>query len=392
MDKEIIFSIIVVTYNRLGLLKKCLDSFKNQTFKDFELFVVDRGSEPDASGVVSSMNDERFSYIRSSQDVHFCDIGNDVVNKTKGKYLCVFGDDDVIHKSALEIVNAAFDKNKDCDIAVIGSVALYSCDVQPKIFIPSDFSSQSDFPYFKPDLKIFKFPGKEYLQWMLSAQYIGPKASKCFPSWIHPSTFFIRKSENYEKVVKNQKGIMVKPSFDAGYLGVAYYTNMLFINAPLCVIKRGNNVSSAPRRIWNVETQDIKYMPKISHLENRGADSILNVLYLNNIQNEFDIKIQQSLYKKMLRDILYDSVWDKQTYQDIKTLAPYYISNAKHKVSAAFKYMFYVLKALISRRKKRKLVAMKNFMYESLDCTDVLKMLDSIYINQIDNIKKILNG
>lgn len=39
-----IFSIIVTTYNRLDLLKRCLDSIKSQTYKKFEVIVYDDGS------------------------------------------------------------------------------------------------------------------------------------------------------------------------------------------------------------------------------------------------------------------------------------------------------------------------------------------------------------
>ena len=35
---------IVVTFNRLPLLKKCLNSIRNQTNKDFDIIVVNNGS------------------------------------------------------------------------------------------------------------------------------------------------------------------------------------------------------------------------------------------------------------------------------------------------------------------------------------------------------------
>lgn len=35
---------IVVTYNRLNLLKRCIDSIRNQKYKEFDLFVINNGS------------------------------------------------------------------------------------------------------------------------------------------------------------------------------------------------------------------------------------------------------------------------------------------------------------------------------------------------------------
>ena len=37
-------SVIILTYNRGNDLKKCLDSLTKQTFKNFEVIVIDNGS------------------------------------------------------------------------------------------------------------------------------------------------------------------------------------------------------------------------------------------------------------------------------------------------------------------------------------------------------------
>ena len=39
-----IISVIIPTYNREELLKRCLRSLENQTFKDFEVIICDDGS------------------------------------------------------------------------------------------------------------------------------------------------------------------------------------------------------------------------------------------------------------------------------------------------------------------------------------------------------------
>ena len=50
MDVKI--SVVLPVYNVANYLKKCLDSLVNQTFKDFELILVDDGS-PDNSGQIA---------------------------------------------------------------------------------------------------------------------------------------------------------------------------------------------------------------------------------------------------------------------------------------------------------------------------------------------------
>ena len=52
MDKPAV-SIVIPTYNRTGFLREALDSVAAQTFSDYEVIVVDDGSEEDVSGAIA---------------------------------------------------------------------------------------------------------------------------------------------------------------------------------------------------------------------------------------------------------------------------------------------------------------------------------------------------
>jgi Glycosyl transferase family 2 len=58
-----LFSVIIPTYNRASLLRTALDSVFTQTFKDYEIIVVDDGSTDETSIVVSSYGD-RIRYFQ----------------------------------------------------------------------------------------------------------------------------------------------------------------------------------------------------------------------------------------------------------------------------------------------------------------------------------------
>lgn len=56
--KEIIFSVVIPTYNRADQLKDCLDSLLKQTFKHFEVLVCDDGSTDNTAEVVRSFQQQ----------------------------------------------------------------------------------------------------------------------------------------------------------------------------------------------------------------------------------------------------------------------------------------------------------------------------------------------
>jgi glycosyltransferase involved in cell wall biosynthesis len=61
-------SIIIPTYNRRQLIARSIKSVLNQTYRDFELIIVDDGSTDDTSEVVAGFNDERIRYIRCEEN------------------------------------------------------------------------------------------------------------------------------------------------------------------------------------------------------------------------------------------------------------------------------------------------------------------------------------
>jgi glycosyltransferase involved in cell wall biosynthesis len=57
-------SIIIPTFNRSGLITRSIESVLNQSFRDFELIIVDDGSTDNTEAVVKSLPDERIRYIK----------------------------------------------------------------------------------------------------------------------------------------------------------------------------------------------------------------------------------------------------------------------------------------------------------------------------------------
>lgn len=88
-------SVIIPTYNRLLLLKRAIDSVIEQTFKDWELIIVDDGSNDDTFNMVRKFQDrfENIKYIRHSNRKLPITMNTGITLST-GKYITFLGSDD----------------------------------------------------------------------------------------------------------------------------------------------------------------------------------------------------------------------------------------------------------------------------------------------------------
>ena len=58
------YSIIIPVYNTEAYLKKCLDSIINQTYKDFEIIVVNDGTKDNSQDIID-MYVDKYECVKS---------------------------------------------------------------------------------------------------------------------------------------------------------------------------------------------------------------------------------------------------------------------------------------------------------------------------------------
>ncbi len=98
-------SIIVPIYNVEPYLRGCLDSLLNQTFKDFEVIMVDDGAT-DSSGTIAdeyAKKDERFSVIHQ-KNKGLSGARNTGLQIAKGDYISFLDSDDYFHPDFLNLM------------------------------------------------------------------------------------------------------------------------------------------------------------------------------------------------------------------------------------------------------------------------------------------------
>lgn len=95
-------SVIIATYRRPRLLPRAIKSALAQTFRDFELIVVDDASGDHTESVVASFDDTRIKYVRHDVNKGGPAARNTGIGMAKGEYIALLDDDDEWHATKLE--------------------------------------------------------------------------------------------------------------------------------------------------------------------------------------------------------------------------------------------------------------------------------------------------
>ena len=99
MDKPF-FSIIIPSYNRAHVLPVTIKSVLHQTYKNWELIIVDDGSIDNTKEVVEKINDTRVRYIYQ-ENAERSAARNNGIRNAKGDWICFLDSDDSYKKNHL---------------------------------------------------------------------------------------------------------------------------------------------------------------------------------------------------------------------------------------------------------------------------------------------------
>lgn len=88
-------SVCVPTYNRVGYLSQALRTLTAQTFKEFELLVVDNCSTDETAALVESFGDPRIRFHRNERNVGSRENWNRCLDLARGEYVAICHDDDL---------------------------------------------------------------------------------------------------------------------------------------------------------------------------------------------------------------------------------------------------------------------------------------------------------
>jgi len=107
-------SVIIPTYNRMTYVCTAIDSVLAQTYKDYEIIVVDDGSKEDIKGLLSKYGDKiRYIY---QENKGLSGARNTGIRNMKGEWAAFLDDDDIWYPSKLQIQMDYIKENPEIDM------------------------------------------------------------------------------------------------------------------------------------------------------------------------------------------------------------------------------------------------------------------------------------
>lgn len=115
-------SIIIVTWNSARFIEGCLKSIKEQSFEDWELIIVDNGSNDDTLDIIENIYPQA-QVIKNNDNLGFCRANNQGISQAQGDYILTLNSDIILNKDFIaELVLAA--EKQPGEIGILGGKML----------------------------------------------------------------------------------------------------------------------------------------------------------------------------------------------------------------------------------------------------------------------------
>lgn len=211
-DNESLVSVVLPTYNRGYILSEAIKSILNQSYKDFELIIVDDGSTDNTEEVIESFSDSRIRYIKHDVNKGLSAGRNTGIKHAQGIYIANQDSDDVWLSHKLEKEVAILDVAPR-DVGVVYSKAEKVMRDGKKIVVPP---------------KTIKVKEGNIQNQLLHGNFITMQAAlfrkeclnnisgfdETLPA-LQDWDFWLRISENYKFKYINEVGLSIKISADS---------------------------------------------------------------------------------------------------------------------------------------------------------------------------------
>ena len=184
MNKPVL-SVIMPVYNAEPYVAEAIQSILNQTFKDFEIVIINDGSDDSSKIIIKSFNDSRINYFENAQNKGIAFSRNRGLELSRGEFIGMLDADDIAYPSRFEKQITFLRRNKD--YGMIGSWVTFIDENSkklpggwklkakpeeiPSIMLFNNYFTQSSVLIRKQSLNNINYVsgfdiGEDYLMWL----------------------------------------------------------------------------------------------------------------------------------------------------------------------------------------------------------------------------------
>lgn len=117
---DVLISVVMPVYNVEKYVAESIRSVLAQSYKNFELIIVDDGGQDSSVDICRSFDDDRITII-SQKNRGLAGARNSGIVAAKGDYIAFLDSDDLWHKDKLSLHKIHFDSNKRIGVSYSGS-------------------------------------------------------------------------------------------------------------------------------------------------------------------------------------------------------------------------------------------------------------------------------
>lgn len=329
-------SIIIPIYNTEKYIGECIESVINQTFKDWELILVDDGST-DKSGLICnkySLPDKRIRYIAQSNKGQ-CAARNLGIDESSGEFLMFMDADDTLVPNALKV---CYDYMIDNQVDVVCAECM------------SISSDGSLYKYSRPSFVNRIVDNVEYLKMILTHSTLCSIWAKLYRRSFIGSNRFLKKADRGVDVIFWSMVLPLKHS------RILLSSDKIYKYRILSQSVSHGNIEKQISKL-HVMNDNLKYTKSLLKKENHDLAVYYDNAILYNIDeilkkqgfikkiNSDDVQLIKNLYPSVLKqtNVRYNKSWEiivKQT-NSVTIIIILSIGYIKHTLRQFIKRLIY---------------------------------------------------
>lgn len=220
-------SVVIPTYNRASLISECIESVLRQTYKDFEIIVVDDGSNDNTEEVAKVFKDT-IKYIKQ-ENAGVSAARNRGIRESAGRYVAFLDSDDIWLEDKLKLQIDFLERNQDIVMVCGNGIYLDGKDVG-KAIIKEGRAQEYERGFISLKDAFYRFP-------------------------IRTSTMLMKRDVLLESGMFNTRYIVAE-DMELVFKILLKYGKAGFINTPLYKLRKGDeslSTNEVRKQLWSIK-------------------------------------------------------------------------------------------------------------------------------------------